>query len=112
LLGDGDKGFKTVYDEEKNIFYWADWSSQGRTKISCTGTKSPTNQPRKGLVHLYSSSSDLPQFQQSAGPFLSSLSGRKQGEGYQIEKEHSKYHYPWVFVRISLWKLDLEAVLE
>jgi hypothetical protein len=26
-----------VYGEENNIVYWADWSSQGRTKIFYTG---------------------------------------------------------------------------
>ncbi len=31
----------------KNIQYWADQTSQGRTKISCTGVTSPTNQPMK-----------------------------------------------------------------
>jgi hypothetical protein len=36
-----------VYDEEKNILHWADKSSQGITKISCTGMPSPTNQQRK-----------------------------------------------------------------
>jgi hypothetical protein len=30
--------------EENNISYWADSSSQGRTKIFCTRTMSPTNQ--------------------------------------------------------------------
>ncbi len=50
-----------------NILYWADWSRQGRTKISCTVTTSPTNQPRKDLFHMYSLSPHLPQFQQSAG---------------------------------------------
>ncbi len=44
----------------KNILSWADWSSQGRTKISCTGTMSPTNQPRKDPFHLYSLSPHLP----------------------------------------------------
>ncbi len=47
LLDDGDTGIEIVYSEEKNILYWADQSSQGRTKNSCTGTPSPTNQPRK-----------------------------------------------------------------
>jgi hypothetical protein len=36
-----------VYGEEKNILYWANWSIQGRTKISCNGTRSPTNEPTK-----------------------------------------------------------------
>jgi hypothetical protein len=40
------KGEK-VCGEENNISYWADKSSQGRTKIYCTGTASPiTNQVR------------------------------------------------------------------
>jgi hypothetical protein len=30
------------------------YSSQGKTKISSTGTTSPTNQPRKDHFHLYS----------------------------------------------------------
>jgi hypothetical protein len=67
LLGDGDKGIEKVYGEEKNILYWADESSQGRTKISCTGTTSPTNQPSKGPFHLYSLNTHSPQFQQSEG---------------------------------------------
>jgi hypothetical protein len=35
LLGDGDKGIEIVYGhgEEKNILYWADYSSKGKTKI-------------------------------------------------------------------------------
>ncbi len=41
----------------KYILYWADQSSQGRTKVSCTGMASPTNQPRKDPFHLYSLSS-------------------------------------------------------
>jgi hypothetical protein len=39
----------------KNILYWADQSSQGRIKVSCTGMESPTNQPRKGPFHMYES---------------------------------------------------------
>jgi hypothetical protein len=44
-------------------------------KVSCTGTTSPTNQPRKDLFHLYSLSPHSPQFQHSAGatPSLVSL---------------------------------------
>jgi hypothetical protein len=56
-----------VCGEEKNILFRADYSSQSRIKISCTSTKSPTNQPRKDPFHLYSISPNLPQFQQSAG---------------------------------------------
>ncbi len=37
---------------------------QGRTKISCPGTTGPTNQLRKGPLHLYSLSPHSPQFQQ------------------------------------------------
>ncbi len=50
------------------MLHWADQSSQkkGRIKISCTGTMSPTNQPRKDLFHFYSISPHLPEFQQSA----------------------------------------------
>jgi hypothetical protein len=51
LLGDGDiprdKGIEIVYGEGKNILNWVDESSQGRAKMSCTSTTSPTNQPRK-----------------------------------------------------------------
>jgi hypothetical protein len=36
-------------------------------KISCTRTKSPMNQSRKGPCHLYSLKPHLPQFQQLAG---------------------------------------------
>ncbi len=61
--------------EGENILYWADESSQGRTKISFTGTKSPTNQPRKNPFHLYSYSPHLPVLTVSRGPPLSSLSG-------------------------------------
>jgi hypothetical protein len=57
LLGDGDKGIEILYGEEKNILYWAVSSSPGRTKISCTSMKSPTNQTRKdrdkGIVIVY-----------------------------------------------------------
>ncbi len=67
LLGDGDKGIEKVYTVRKKYLYSADESSQGRTKISCTGTTSPTNQPRKGPFHLYSLNTHSPQFQQSAG---------------------------------------------
>jgi hypothetical protein len=40
--------------------------SQGWTKISCTGTTSPSNQPGKDPFHLYSFSPHSLQFQQSA----------------------------------------------
>jgi hypothetical protein len=63
LLGDGDKGTEIVYGEEKNILYWTDYSSLGRTKISYTGTTSPIKDP----FHFYSLSPHSPQFQQSAG---------------------------------------------
>jgi hypothetical protein len=63
LLDDGDREIEIVYDWEKNIFYWADWSSQGRPKISCTDMISPTNQPRKDPYHVFSLSPHSPQFQ-------------------------------------------------
>jgi hypothetical protein len=45
VLGDWDKGIELVYGEEKEKkhFYWDDYSSQGSTQISCTGTTSTTN---------------------------------------------------------------------
>ncbi len=61
LLGDGDKLIEIVYGEEKYILYCADQSSQGKTKISCTGTMSPTNQLMKDTIHVYSLSLHLPQ---------------------------------------------------
>ncbi len=41
LLGVGDKRNEIVYADGKNILYWADYSSQGRTEISCTSATSP-----------------------------------------------------------------------
>ncbi len=66
LLGDGDKRIEIMYSGDI-YFYWADKSSQGRTKISCTGTTSPSNHPRKDPFHWYFLSPHSPQFQQSAG---------------------------------------------
>jgi len=64
----------------KNILYWADFSSQGRTKISFNGTPRPTNQPRKDPFHLSSLSPHFLQFQQSAGatPLWSPVSQQRQ----------------------------------
>ncbi len=45
------------------ILYFANYSSQGRSKISFTGMKSPKNQTRKNPFYLYSLSPHLPQFQ-------------------------------------------------
>ncbi len=58
LLGDGDKGIKIVYGgEEKNILYWPTIEQpRQKNKIYCTGTTSPTNQPRKDPFHLSSCS--------------------------------------------------------
>jgi hypothetical protein len=44
----GNSKVKKCAVRKKNFLYWADQSSQGRTKISCTGMKRPTNPPRKG----------------------------------------------------------------
>ncbi len=74
LLGDGDKGIEKMYGEEKNILYWAYYSSLVNTKISCTGTTVPTSQPRNHS-HLFSLSPFSSQFQSQQGPSLSSLSG-------------------------------------
>ncbi len=52
---------------KRNSVLWG--SCQDRTKISCTSTTSPTNQPRNDpfyLYYYYSLSPHLPQFQQSA----------------------------------------------
>jgi hypothetical protein len=46
LLGVGLRNSNSVR-WGKRFFYWADQSSQGRTKIYYTGTLSPMNQPRK-----------------------------------------------------------------
>ncbi len=62
MLGDEDTSIEIVYGEEKNILYWADQSSRGIKKISCTGTTSPTNQTKKDPLHLYSISPHFPQF--------------------------------------------------
>jgi hypothetical protein len=75
LPGKGDKGTEMLDGEEIHISYGADHSNQGRTNISCTGTTNTTKQPRKDHFHLYFLSPHLPQFQQSAGAPLSSLSG-------------------------------------
>ncbi len=74
LLGNGDKWIDIVYGEEKNLLYWSDWSNQGSTKISCTGSTSPTNQPREDPLHLYSVSPHLPPVSRQ-GPPLSCFSG-------------------------------------
>ncbi len=75
LLGDGDKEIVIVYGEEKSILCWAERAAKAEQKFSCTGTTSPTNQPRKDPLHLYPLSPHSPKFQQSAGgPPLSSLS--------------------------------------
>ncbi len=42
-----------VCGEENIILYWADKSSQGRTKVYCTGITSPTIQPRKDPFQMY-----------------------------------------------------------
>ncbi len=58
LLGNGVKGIEIVYGEDKNILYWADYSSQGTT--------GPTNQLRKEPFHLSPLSPHSPQFPYSA----------------------------------------------
>ncbi len=52
LLGDGHKCTEILYCDEKHIVYWADYIKQGRTKIFCTGTRSPwrTNQGRTPFI--------------------------------------------------------------
>jgi hypothetical protein len=41
----GTKELKQCTMRKKIFLDWADWSSQGWTKISCNGTTSPMNQP-------------------------------------------------------------------
>ncbi len=50
LLSDGDKSTVKKWPVRKKIFC----TGQGRTKISCTGTTSPANQPRKDPCQMYS----------------------------------------------------------
>ncbi len=72
----GTKELKLCTARKKRFLYWADKGSQDRTKISCTGTTSPTNQPRKDLfycplwvpIHL--------SFNSQQGPPLVSLGSR------------------------------------
>ncbi len=73
LLHDWDKGIEIVYGEGKYIFALGRLNRKGRTKISFTGLKRPTNQPSKDPFPLYSLSHHLHQL--SKGPPLSSLSG-------------------------------------
>jgi hypothetical protein len=58
----GTNEVKECAVRKKNILYWANKSSQGRTKISWTGTTSPTNQSRKDPFNM---SLNMPQFQES-----------------------------------------------
>ncbi len=65
-VGDGTHKLKLLLQGEKICCFQ---NSQGRRRISCTGTTSLKKQPRKKPIHLYSISLHLPQFQkQSAGP--------------------------------------------
>ncbi len=79
LVGDGnrDTGWELIkwnsVGDVMNILYRADKSSQGMTKIYCTGTTSPKNNQRKDPLHLYSLSPHASQFQQSAGATPESL---------------------------------------
>ncbi len=54
LLGDGDKEIESVWWGKKIFCAGMTRACQGRPKISCTGTTSPTNQPRKDPLHLSS----------------------------------------------------------
>jgi hypothetical protein len=60
LLGDRDEGIEIVYGEEKQILYGVDQGSEGRTKISCIGSTTPTNQPKKDSFYLHSLSLHAP----------------------------------------------------
>ncbi len=50
LLQDGDKSIMKKWPVKKKLFC----IGQGRSKISCTGITSPTNQPRKDPCQMYS----------------------------------------------------------
>ncbi len=73
----GTKELKKCMVRKKNFLNWADKSSQGRRKISCTDMTSPSNQSKKDLFHLYSLSLHSLSFNSHLGPPLSSLSGDK-----------------------------------
>ncbi len=45
---------------------WLTRATKAGKKIYCTGTTSPTNQPRKDTFHMCSKSPHLPQFQSSS----------------------------------------------
>ncbi len=79
VLGNGDTETEIVYGAEKNILHWADQSSQGRIKVSCTGTK-------EGPVSLQFLSPHLPQLRTSVSrvhPSLVSLNAT-------VRQQHSK----------------------
>jgi hypothetical protein len=82
---------------KKLEFYWAAQAAKAWIKISCTGKKSPTNQPRKDPRQLYSVSVHLPQFQQSAGAaplwtlWLSRLCWLTRGKWGFLQRLHEGY---------------------
>ena len=49
----GTRKLKYCTVRKKLFVYWADQSSQGRIKVSCTDTMGPTNQPRKDAFHPF-----------------------------------------------------------
>jgi hypothetical protein len=61
LLGDGDKGMRIAYGEEKNILYWVDYSSQTTEQKSLVPARqAQRTNPRKDLFHLSSLSPHSP----------------------------------------------------
>jgi hypothetical protein len=56
LLSDGEKFIEIVYGDGKKKLFCTEPTGAAKTgnKISCTGTKSPPNQPRKDSYHFYS----------------------------------------------------------
>jgi hypothetical protein len=48
LLGNGEKEIEIVYGEEKNILYWADKNSKGRTKNLFYRHDKPNEPTKKG----------------------------------------------------------------
>ncbi len=67
LLGGGYKLVEIVYGEGKKLVLGRLEQARQDQNVLYTGTISPTNQPRKDPLHLYSMSPHLSQLQQSAG---------------------------------------------
>ncbi len=65
-----------MHGEEKNTLYWANQSSQDRTKIAFSCKTSPTTQPRRKPFHMEPMSPICLSFKSRHQLPLSSLTGR------------------------------------